>query len=70
MVTSTEVLVADEAWIALASLHRLHPERESFSAAEIMESAKREKAHPKSRAGLQPHICLHNVANLPPNSAR
>ncbi len=70
MVTSTEILVADEAWIALASLHRRHPARESFSAAEIMESAKREKAHPESRAGLQPHIYLHNVANLRPNSAR
>ena len=43
LTTTTEVLVADEAWIALASLHRRHPERESFSAAEIMESAKREK---------------------------
>jgi hypothetical protein len=70
MVTEAEVLVADEAWIALASLHRRHPERESFSAAEIMESAKREKAHPEARPGLQPHIYLHNVATLPPNSAR
>ena len=69
MVIATKVLVADEAWIALASLHRKHPERQSFSAAEIMESAKREKAHSKSRAGLQPHIYVHNVANLRPNSA-
>ena len=70
LTTTAEVLVADEAWIALALLHRRHPERESFSAAEIMESAKREKAHPEMRAGLQPHLYLHNVANLPPNSAR
>jgi hypothetical protein len=35
-----------------------------------MESAKRENAHPELRAGLQPHIYLHNVATLPPNSAR
>src|SRR6267142_5770198 len=70
MVTGANVLVADEAWIALALLHRRHPERESFSAAEIMESAKREKAHPESRVGLQTHIYLHNVASLPPNSAR
>jgi len=42
MVTDLDVLVADEAWIALASLHRKHPKRQSFSAAEIMESAKRE----------------------------
>jgi hypothetical protein len=70
MVTDIDVLVADEAWIALASLHRKHPKRQSFSAAEIMESARREKAHPESRAGLQAHIYLHNVANLRPNSAR
>jgi hypothetical protein len=69
MAIAIQVLVADEAWIALASLHRKHPKRQSFSAAEIMESAKREKAHPESRAGLQPHIYLHNVANLRPNSA-
>src|SRR5437667_4937582 len=70
LTTIPEVLVADEAWIALASLHRRHPERESFSAAEIMESAKREKSNPELRAGLQAHIYLHNVASLPPNSAR
>src|ERR1700730_19404311 len=70
MVTDTEVLVADEAWIALASLHRTHPGRESFSAAESRASAKQQRAYPESRAGLQPHIYLHNVANLRPNSAR
>ncbi len=69
MVTDTRVLVADEAWIALALLHRKHPERQSFLAAEIMESAKGENAHPELRPGLQPHIYLHNVANLRPNSA-
>jgi hypothetical protein len=70
MVTDLEILVADEAWVALASLHRQHRERDSFSAKEIIESAKREKAHPEIRAGLQPHINLHNVANRAPNSAR
>src|SRR5690242_20691480 len=67
---STEILTADEAWVALALLHRAHPERESFSAKEILEQARLEKAHPEWRAGLQAHIYLHNVANLPPNSAR
>src|SRR5438876_7771305 len=70
MQTATEILTADEAWVALALLHRRHPEREAFSAKEIMESAKLEKAHPDLRAGLQPHIYLHNVANIAPNSAR
>ena len=69
MVTDTQVLVADEAWIALAMLHRKYPERSSFSAAEIMLSAKKEKAHNESRSGLQTHIYLHNVANRRPNSA-
>jgi len=70
MLVATAILTADEAWVALASLHRRHPERESFSAKEIMESAKREAAHPNVRAGLQAHIYLHNVANVAPNSAR
>src|SRR5438067_13332141 len=66
----TEILTADEAWVALALLHRQHPEQEGFSAKEIMTSAKAEKAHPELRAGLQAHIYLHNVANVAPNSAR
>src|SRR6266851_7508219 len=70
MVITDQLLTADEAWLALATLHRRHPERESFSARESMESAKRHKAHPELRAGLQAHIYLHNVANLAPNSAR
>src|SRR5260370_37349855 len=70
MLVATEILTADEAWVALAFLHRRHPERESFSAREIMEFAKRESAHPNLRAGLQAHIYLHNVANVAPNSAR
>jgi hypothetical protein len=70
MLTVESILTADEAWVALASLHRRYTERESFSAKEVMESAKREKAHPELRAGLQAHIYLHNVANVAPNSAR
>jgi hypothetical protein len=70
MVITTEILTADEAWVALALLHRRHTDREAFSAKEIMESAKLEKANPELRAGLQPHIYLHNVANIAPNSAK
>ena len=68
--TAVEVLVADECWIALALLHRSHPERPSFTAREILERLKLEKAQPELRPGVQPHIYLHNVANLEPNSAR
>lgn len=62
--------VADEAWISLALLHRENPKRESFSMREIVDRARREQASPELRPGIQPHISLHNVANLPPNPAR
>lgn len=65
-----DLKVADECWIALALLHREHPERTSFSAREILERLDHERAHPEHRAGIQVHIYLHNVANLRPNSAR
>ena len=64
------VLVADEAWVALATLHKAQPKRQSFSAKEIMDQVKREHAYPELRPGVQAHIYLHNVANLEPNSAR
>src|SRR5216684_1789428 len=41
--------VADEAWVALALLHRDNPARESFSAREIFEKVKAETAHPDLR---------------------
>jgi hypothetical protein len=68
--TGTHLLVADEVWIALAMLHRNHPQRASFSAKEILDQVKAEHAHGEIRAGVQAHIYLHNVANLDPNSAR
>ena len=58
------------AWIALAVLHRENPDRAAFSAREILEKVKAESLYPGLRAGIQPHISLHNVANLPANSAR
>jgi hypothetical protein len=70
MLVDTEILVADECWIALARLHKSHPERKSFSAQEILDQVREEGAHSKVRPGIPPHIYLHNVANLPPNAAR
>jgi hypothetical protein len=64
------ILVADEVWVALAMLHQKHPQRDSFSAKEILDQVKLEAAYPEARAGIQAHIYLHNVANLAPNSAR
>jgi len=63
------ILVADEAWLGLALLHREHPERESFRTREILDRVKTEKASPELRPGVQVHISLHNVANVPPNPA-
>jgi hypothetical protein len=69
MTIATYIRVADECWIALVSLHRDHPDRPSFSASEILDRVKVEKISPELRAGVQAHIYLHNVANVPPNSA-
>jgi len=64
------ILVADEVWVALALLHRKYLRRDSFSAKEILDQVKSERAYPEVRAGVQAHIYLHNVANIEPNSAR
>jgi hypothetical protein len=68
--SQSALLVADEAWCALALLHREQDSRESFSAREILDRVKAERASPELRPGVQAHIYLHNVANLEPNSAR
>jgi hypothetical protein len=64
------IRVADEAWLGLALLLHERPERDSFSAREILDRVKAEGASATLRAGVQPHIYLHNVANVAPNSAR
>ena len=68
----TRVRVADEVWIATASLHRQHAERTDFSIGEIVaqaESATVTGVRPL-RAGVKVHIYLHCVANKPPNPGR
>lgn len=69
MPATKRLLVADECWVALARLHREHPDRSSFSAREILDRISKD-AHSPVRPGIQAHIYLHNVANLAPNSAR
>jgi hypothetical protein len=63
-------LVADECWTALASLHRDNPGRTGFTAREIIEWVSRSSLYGSVRAGVQPHIYQHNVANVAPSSAR
>ena len=73
MVSSNpRVRVADEVWIAAASLHRSHPRAPDFTIAEIMaqaESANVTGVKPL-RPGVKIHIYLHCVANRPPNPGR
>lgn len=65
-----ELLVADEAWVGLALLHREHPETEAFTARQILDRVRAEQATSELRPGVLVHIQLHNVANLEPNPAR
>ena len=64
--------VADEVWIAAASLHRDHPNRADFTISEIM--ARAESANVTGvtplRPGVKVHAYLHCVANRPPNPGR
>lgn len=68
----TRVRVADEVWIATASLHRERPGQTDFTIGEIVaqaESASLTGVTPL-RAGVKVHIYLHCVANKPPNPGR
>jgi len=62
--------VADEVWVAVACLHREHPERQGFSPREILERAGRLHPGVACRPGLQPHIYQHCVATEEPSPAR
>ncbi len=66
------VRVADEVWIAVASLHRRHPERADFAIGEIMAQAEKENVTGVRplRPGVKVHAYLHCVANRPPNPGR
>ena len=71
MPASQDIRVADEVWIATASLHRSRPEARDFAIAEIMAQA--EAAHVAGlplRPGVKVHVYLHCVANRPPNPGR
>jgi len=63
------VKVATETWIALALLHREHPERSDFTISEIVERAEREKLTPRLRPGVRVHATSHCVAELAPSPA-
>ena len=68
--TAHDVKVADEVWIATASLHRKHPDREDFSIDEIVERARSEGIAGKHRPGVYVHALQHCVANRRPDPGR
>lgn len=70
-VSHQAVRVADEVWIAAASLHRSQPEAADFAIAEIMAQAEAAQvAGAPLRPGVKVHVYLHCVANRPPNPGR
>jgi hypothetical protein len=62
----TSISVADEVWIAVALLHREHPERRDFEKAEILERAEREGLVEPLRPGVSTHVSSHAVAGKKP----
>jgi hypothetical protein len=62
--------VADEVWVAVALLHREHPEQPDFALDEIMARAAREAGKEPLRPGVYVHVVQHCVANRAPNPGR
>ena len=62
------ILVADEAWLATALLHRENPHAEDFSLDEIRDRARKE--FHDNRPGVWQHIVSHCVASNRPNPAQ
>ena len=68
---NNEIRVADEVWIATASLHRSRPDAPDFTIAEIMAQAEAARLNGLPlRPGVKIHVYLHCVANRPPNPGR
>lgn len=62
------VKVADELYIAVALLHREHPDRDAFSISEILERAVAENlgASRSDQRSLRLHAYEHAAGNVPP----
>ena len=68
MVTTARVKVADQVWIALALLTREQPEREGFTASEII--AKVGLEFGRVSAGVSTHVSQHCIASKAPSPGR
>jgi len=64
------IRVADEVWIAMALLHREHPDAVDFSLPQIEARLRREAIAGVVRKGVYPHLSAHCVANRPPSPGR
>lgn len=67
--TKAALKVADEVWIAVALLHRDHPDRVDFTVREIRDRLEHENLTGSVRGSAHVHIIQHCVANRPPNPA-
>ncbi len=63
------ITCAVEVFIATATLHREHPERQDFTIQEIVNRASRENLYGELRQGVSVHASQHCCANRKPNSA-
>ncbi len=64
------IKTADLAWIGLAMLHKDHPEKPGFRAAEVVHAVKLHGVAAKVPPGLHAHLYQHSVANTAPSSGR
>jgi len=71
---ATSIKLADEVWVAVALLHREHPEQADFAIEQIVERAAQratqEVGGSRLRPGFYVHVVQHCVANRPPNPGR
>jgi hypothetical protein len=67
MLQSVECLPADELWLALADLTRHSHSQQSFAPRDILRRAQEMFGH--SRSSWPAHLEIHNLANIPPESA-
>jgi hypothetical protein len=70
VLSQSRVKVADEVWIAAASLHRERPAEPDFTVQEIVERVRQASVGGPMRPGVYVHVVQHCVANRPPNPAR
>ncbi|MDE0526743.1 MAG: hypothetical protein OXI27_09160 [Thaumarchaeota archaeon] len=63
------VSAAIATWIAVATLHREHGLKMTFSSNQITEKIREQNLHNVSDSSIQPHVSSHCVANSPATSA-